>query len=119
MGCPGGTNLKQLLADGISSSLVPVFTGNRLLRSPNLDPASMKPVKLVRLGNVAVQGNRIKLSQDGNPEDAGINAVADWNVYQAVFPGNGNGRLGAHFCQGKQAGAPPSAQDDSQNILHG
>ncbi len=66
---------------------------------------------------MAVQRRRIELGQHGNVIDARIDAVADGYIDQPVFPGNGDGGLGAHPGQRVQPLANAAAQDDRQHVI--
>ena len=53
----------------------------------------------------------VELGQKINATQAGIDAVGNGDIDQAIFAGKRNGGLGAFFGQGKQAGPLPSAHD--------
>ena len=65
----------------------------RLFGGPNLHPAGVEGVKIIGAGDMAVQGDRIELGQHGNMMDAGIDAVADGDIDQAVFASDRDGWL--------------------------
>jgi len=113
-----GADFKQLLAHRVGRALVPVGGGHGLLSGPDLHPAGMEGVELVAFGDVAVQRHRVELGQHGDAVNARIDTVADRNIDQAVFAGDGHGRLGAHPGQREQAGAAAAAQNDTQKIFH-
>lgn len=72
----------------------------------------------IGLGEVAIEGGRVELRQDVDLVDVGIDAVADWNVYEAVVSTQGHSRLGPLLGQRVQPGARPSSQDHPQHRLH-
>ena len=66
---------------------------------------------------MAVQRDRIELGQHGNIVDAGVDAVADGDIDQAVFAGDRDGRLGPVAGERVQARAAPTAHDDAEDIV--
>src|SRR5690606_29322664 len=42
-------------------------------------------IKLVGVGNVAVKGGAVKLGENEDATDSGVDAVADGDIHQAVF----------------------------------
>jgi hypothetical protein len=107
----------DLLAHGIRGALVPFGMAHGLLGGPDLHPAGMEGVKLVGAGDVPVQADRVELRQHRDAVNARVDAVADWDVNQAVLAGHGYGRFGAHFGQWKQPAAAAASQDHCQNII--
>ncbi len=94
---PGCLDLEQLLAHRVCRALVPVRALRGLLRRPDLDPAGMEHVKVIRLGNMPVERDGVELGQNGNPVDPRVDAVADRNIDETILAGDGHGRLRAHF----------------------
>ena len=66
----------------------------------DLDPAGMEGVEDVGLRDVAVKGNGIELSQDGDTKDLGVDAVTDRDVDQAILTGDRHGGLERIFVSG-------------------
>ena len=89
-----GLNLHQLLAHRIGCALVPPGAAGGLFGSQNLHPTIGELVPRVGALDVAVQRDRVVLGQDGDPIDAGMQAIADGNIDQAIFPCQRNGRFG-------------------------
>src|SRR5512135_1873768 len=107
VGRAGGTDLKQLLAHRVGRPLVPVGSVHGLLGGPNLNPAGMEGVKLVSLGNMAVEGDRIELGEHGDAVNAGVDAVGNGDIDQAVLTGHGHSWLGALLGKRIEAAAAP------------
>lgn len=111
-------DVTDLLAHGVGGALIPVRGLVRLLGGQNLDETLAKRVELVGIGDVPVQTHAQKLRQHVNAVEAAIDAVADGNVDQPVFSGQGNGWLAPQLGEGIQAGPPTTAQNQAQNITH-
>ena len=54
----------------------------------------MEAIKIVGTGDVPMEGNGIKLGQDGNSENIGVDAVADGDIDQPIFSGNRDSGFG-------------------------
>ena len=67
---------------------------------------------------MSVQRNGIELGQDSDAVDVGVDTVADGDVDQTVFAGDGHSRFGALFGQRVQARAAPTAHDEPQDVVH-
>ena len=52
--CSRRADLKQLLANGICRALVPFLLGHGLLGSPDLHPAAMEGIEVIRTRDVSV-----------------------------------------------------------------
>ena len=50
-------------------------------------------IEFVSVGNVAVKGLGIKLSQHIHLTNAGIEAVTDWNINKTIFSRERDGRF--------------------------
>ena len=118
VGRAGMGNLAQLLADCVRRALVPLRADVGLFGGQNLHPAGMEGVEAVSAGDVAVQRDRVELGQDGDAVDAGVDAVAQGDVNQAVLAGNRHGGLGALLGERKQAFADPPAENDAQDLVN-
>lgn len=57
----------------------------------------MKRIKVISPGDVTVERDRVELSQEGNAVDIRIDAVADRNINQSVFPAKGDSRFCSDF----------------------
>src|SRR5215472_15553924 len=64
-----------------------------------------------------VQGSRVKLGQEENPHDAGVDAVRDRDIDEAVFAAKRHGGLSAVFGQRKQACALTAAEDYGEHVV--
>lgn len=67
---------------------------------------------------MAVEGLTVELCKRVDLADAGIDAIADRDVNQAIIAAQGNCRLGTGEGQGLQACAGAAAKDDGQYTLH-
>ncbi len=67
---------------------------------------------------MAIERLTVELRQRIDLVDAGVDAIADRNVDQAVVAAQGHGRLGTGEGEGLQTGAGAAAEDDGQNTLH-
>jgi hypothetical protein len=52
-------------------------------------------VEVIGLVDMAVEGMGVELGQHIDPVNAGVDAVADGNIDQAIFSGDGYGWFGA------------------------
>ena len=81
----GGTNLEELFAHCIRRALVPGHVGGCLLGGPDLHPTGVESVEAVGIRNVAVKRDGVELGEHSDVEDAGVDAVADGDIDQAVL----------------------------------
>src|SRR5450756_993781 len=107
--------MDDVLAHRVRRSLVPRGVGQGLLGRQDLDKTARKMVEFVRLRHVPVQGRRIKLRQQVDPLDPGVDAVGNRYVHEAVFAGQWHGRLRSLLGQRKQPRALPATQDKRYN----
>ena len=84
-------------AHGVSRALEPVAEFHGLLCRGDLHEALGKVIEFVRAEDVAVKRRGIELGQDQDAVQAGIKAVADGDVDQAVLSGNRHRGFGAVF----------------------
>ena len=63
-----------------------------------------------------MQRGGIKLGQDVNPLQSGIDAVGNRDVHQPIFSAERDGGFAAVAGQGEQPGALSSAHDDGKNL---
>ena len=108
--------MEQVFADGVGRTLIPRSVGEGLLRRENFHEAAGKMVHFIGLRNMPVQRGGIELRQNVNAPEAGVDAVRDGDVHQAVFAGEGHGGFGAVLRQRKQPGALAAAHDDAENL---
>jgi hypothetical protein len=67
--------------------------------SENLDESLAEEIHPIRLRDVPVEGCRVELRQNVNPEDAGIYAITDRYVDQTIFACERQCGFGPEFCQ--------------------
>ena len=75
-------------------------------------------IEVVGLAEMAIQRSAIELGQHIHLVDAGVDAIADWNINQAVFARQRHCWLGSHLCEWLETGACPSPENDCQYSLH-
>ena len=75
----------DFLSNGVCSTQVPLTCGVGLICCPNLYPAMMEKIKIICIRNMAVERDRIKLGHHGYMIDAGVNTIAQGNIYQTIF----------------------------------
>src|SRR5215217_5632164 len=68
--------------------------------------------------DVTVKRVRFVLNKDGDLSEAGVQAVAERKIDDAVFPAERNGGLGALIGERKQALAFSAGQDHREYIRH-
>ena len=102
-----GEEMEQVLAHGVGRALVPGGVGEGLFGGQDFHKSAGEMVEFVGLGNMAVEGGGIELGQQINPLQARIDAVGNGDVHQAVFAGQGHGRLAAVPGE-REAGAGPA-----------
>ena len=73
-----------------------------------LQPAS-EGVELVRALDMAMERRRVELRQEEYPVDFRVDAVADRDVHEPVFPGEGYRGLATLVCQGREPRPAASA----------
>ena len=111
----GLAEVGDVAAHRVGGPLVPALVLHRLLRGQDLDEAAAEGVELVRIGDVPVQAHRVELRQDEDPVQLRVDAVGDRDVDQAVFARDGHRGLAPRLRQRKEAGPPPSPQDQTDD----
>ena len=106
----------QIFPHRVRRAFIPRRVGERLLRREDFHKAARELVEFVRARNVPVQRRGIELRQNVNAPEAGVDAVGDRDVHEAVFSGERHGGFGAVFGQRKQARALAAAHDDAENF---
>ena len=92
---PGVQNIRLIVLDSIRRALIPFFSHQRLLRRQNLHEPAAIGIKPVCLRDVPIQRNRVELREDIDTFQSGMKAVANRDVNQPEFPGDGDARFGA------------------------
>src|SRR5260370_7839462 len=103
--------MDHVFADGIGGAMIEGCMGVGLVGRQNVKKAAGEMVELIGLRNVPVQRSRVELGQQVNTPQAGINAVGDWDVDEAIFPGERDGGFGAFFGEREEAWALGVAPD--------
>ena len=108
-----------VLAHGIGRPLEPTGAVGCLLGCQHLHkPLAKAGREVVGHRQVTIEGGTVELRQHIDLVDLGIDAIADRNINQSVFPCQGHGRLGPHFGEGVETGTGTASQNDGQNTLH-
>ncbi len=113
----GGFNFEKLFAHCIRRTLIPGVAFFGLFSRPDLYISAMESIKIIGIGDVAMQRNRIELSKHGNFIDPGINTIADGDIDQAIFSGKRNSRFRTLLGQRKKTRSLPPSHDDCQSIF--
>jgi len=87
--------MEQVLADRVGRALIPGAAGEGLLGGQNLHEAVGELIKLVRLGDMAMQRSRVELRQQVNLAYVRIDTVGDRDINQPVLTGQRDRWLGA------------------------
>ena len=106
----------EIFPHRVRRAFIPRCVVERLLRREDFHEAGGELVELVGARNVAVQRGGIELRQNVNAPEAGVDAVGNRDVHDAVFAGERHGGLGAVLRQRKQARALAAAHDDAENL---
>ena len=93
--------VNEIFADGIRRALVPGRVGKRLLCREQFHEATGEMIELVGLRNMPVQRRGIELGKQVNPAQAGIDAIGNRDVDDAIFAGERHSGLGALLGQRK------------------
>src|SRR6266436_1249907 len=101
----------------VGSSLIPLRAGRRLLRRENVDEAGRKIVEFVTGLDVPMQRHAVELRKHIDRAQAGVQAIADWNIDDPIFSTERHGRFGAILRQRKQPRAGATAHDDCKRSL--
>src|SRR5262249_60715263 len=88
-----------------------------LFGGENLDKPIAEQVHPVRLADVAVERRRIELRKNENPAHIGVQAVADWDIDQAIFAADRHSGLRAELRERKQPFALTAAKDERENFV--
>ena len=76
----------QVLADGVGRALIPLRAFRGLLRGEDVDEAARKVIKLVARLDMAMKRHAVELRQHINRAQPGVEAVADRDIDQPIFP---------------------------------
>ena len=80
-------DVAEVVSEGIRRALVPVACLIGLLGGQGFDEASVKRVGLVGVGDMTMKRCALVLGQDENSPNAGVDAVTDGDINEAVFAG--------------------------------
>jgi hypothetical protein len=110
----------EVLLDRVGGSGVPVGVGAPFVRLVDLHSARKTAVQVPGPPgpDVLVEGVRAILGEDHHVEDAGVDAVGEGEVNDAILPGEWHGGLGAFGSQHAQARAFSPGQDHG-TCFHG
>ena len=107
----------QVLVHGVGGAQVPVLA-DALLRRQDLDElAEFLGDDVPAHADVAIERQALVLRDDEDAAQAGVDAVAEREVDDAVRAAEVHRRLGAFPGQRRQAFADPSGQDDDERVV--
>lgn len=109
----------EILSDGVGGALIPGGVGEGLLGCGELDETAGEVIELIGLRDVAMQGSGVKLGEQVDTLEPGVDAVGDRDIDETVLRGERDGWLGPLFGQGKQACSLASTHNDGQYIFNG
>src|SRR5437588_9851 len=89
----------HVLPNGVGCALIPLRTLRCLLGGQNIDEAAGKIIEFIAGLDVAMQRHAIELGQDINRTQPRIQAVADWDVDEAILAPQGHGWFCSIFSQ--------------------
>src|SRR5690606_2756209 len=104
--------------DGVGSALVPELGRRRLLGGEQGDEATAYPVEDVAARDVIVQARGVVLRKNEYAVQLRVDAVGDGHVYQPVFAGQRDGRVGTINGEREAPGAGSAAEDDRPRVVH-
>ena len=112
---PMAVEVHEVAAHGVGRALIPGVALLGLLGREDVDKAAAERVELVALLDVPVQRGGEELGEDKDPVATRVQTVADRDVHQPVFAGEGHRRLAAFLGQGEEPRAAPAAHDHRQD----
>ena len=87
--------MDQVAAHGIGRALVPVGAFLGLLGRQDVDEAAAERIEVIGALDVPVQRRGLKLREQEDPVDIGVDAIADRDIDQPVFAGERHGGFAA------------------------
>ncbi len=109
----------NVLINGVGGAHIPVVA-DALHGRQDLDEfADFAAEDVPAFADLAVERERFVLGQDVNAAQAGVHAVGEGDIDNAVIAAEGDGGFGAVACEGIKALAGPSCQQNSESIFHG
>src|SRR6185369_1349435 len=109
---------RDALAYGVRRPLVPGLALLGQLGGEDVDEAVAERAEAVGLGDVAVQARAVELRDDEDPVDAGVQAVADRDVFLAELAAHRDRGFGTVACQGPQSGPLPATENRCDHFFH-
>ena len=106
----------EVLPDGVGRALIPGVAARRLLRGHDLDEAAGEIVEPVALLDVPMQRRAVELREQEDALEAGVEAVADRDIDDAVLARERHGRLGSVLRQRIKSRAGASAENDGNDV---
>ena len=82
--------MDEISPHGIGGALIPIHVLFRLLGRHDVNEATAKRIKMVSALYVAMQRRRLKLGEQKDPVDLGIDAVGDRDIDEPVLAGQRN-----------------------------
>ena len=101
--------MRHVLPHRVGRALEPRGIGQRLLRGKNFHKTMREMIEFIRLRNMPMQRGGIKLREQINALEAGIDAIGNRNINQPILARKRHSRLGPLASERKQPRAAPSA----------
>ena len=96
------TRLRQAQTEKMAPiDFVSALVSDELLRRQDLHKPAREMIEFVRLRNMSMQRSGIKLRQQINPAQPGVDAIGNGNVHDPVLARERHRRFGALFGQRK------------------
>jgi hypothetical protein len=105
--------VREVFPNGVRRAFIPGSVGQRLLRRQDFHKTAREMVKFICARNMPVQRRGIKLRQNVDAPEPGIDAVGNRDVHQPVFSRQRHRWLGAVLGQRKEPRALATPHDDT------
>ena len=103
---------------GICGALEPLVAFRGLLGGEDIYEAMAEHIEVVGIFDMLVERRRVVLGDHEHAFQAGVEAVGDRDIYQAIFSGDRDGGFGALAGQRGEAASGPTAQDKGNHFDH-
>jgi hypothetical protein len=108
----------EILANRVGRALEPAGVHEGLLGRQDLDEAFGEGIECVGPRYMEVEGRGIILSEDIYLIKAGIDAIRNRDIYDAILAPEGYRRLCAILGEGEEPSALASSEHDGKNLRH-
>jgi hypothetical protein len=87
--------MEEVFANGVGGALIPGSIGKGLFGGEDFDETAGEMVELIALGNVAMEGGGVELGEEVNAFEAGVDAVRNGDIDEAIFAGERDSGFGS------------------------